>query len=139
MGIQQLLPVLKPAMKEVSLSSFRGKRVAVDGNVWVHRGAFACSLDLAHGIDTDAFIKYCRNLAQLLLDHGIRPFVIFDGRALQAKQDTAAKRREGRDKATDEMDNHMDALRELELQAAERPHDKKLGYQIAALRQRMER
>ena len=139
MGIASLLPLLKPAMQEKSLSEFRGMRVGVDGNVWVHRGAFSCAFELACGQKTEAFIRYCCNLAQLLLSHGVRPFVCFDGKALNAKGDTALKRREGRQAATREMENHLESLREMEHTAAGRPHDAQLQYEIAALRQRIER
>ena len=139
MGIPQLLPLLKPAMKEVSLSEFRGKRVGVDGNVWIHRGAFSCSLDLATGTDTEGYVRYCTNLAQLLIQNGIRPFVVFDGKKLRAKDGTTTKRREGREQATANMDKHLDAVREMELELQNNPSDTQLQYEIAASRQRMER
>ena len=44
MGISELIPLLKPALKEVRLSEFRGKRVGVDGNTWIFRGAYTCAL-----------------------------------------------------------------------------------------------
>ena len=139
MGIQSLLPLIKPALQQVSLSEFKGKRVGVDGNIWIHRGLFTCAVDLACGEEPDAYIKYCSNCARLLLDHGITPLVVFDGRALAAKGDTSAKRNEGRQQARSEMDGHLEALRELELQRESRPHDKQLEYDMAAIRQKMER
>ena len=46
MGIQGLLPFLKQIQREVHVSSFRGKKVAVDGYCWLHRGAYSCALQL---------------------------------------------------------------------------------------------
>ena len=86
MGISQLLPLLKPAFTQVPLSDFKGKRVGVDGNVWIHRGAYACALDLALGAGTDAFVKYCCALAALLVQHGVHPVVVFDGHWERATQ-----------------------------------------------------
>lgn len=139
MGIHQLLPLLKPAMKEVSLSEFRGKRVGVDGNVWVHRGAFSCSVDLATGTETDAYVRYCTNLAQMMIQHGVRPLVVFDGKSLRAKDGTTTKRRAGRNQASGDMAQHNDSLREMRLELESRPGDTQLLYEIGAAQQRMER
>ena len=123
MGISQLLPLLKPAFKEVPLSEFRNKRVGVDGNVWIHRGAYACALDLHLGAQTNAFVAYCCSLARLLMEHGVHPVVVFDGHALGAKGDTAAKRAEQRQAAQAELDMQMDNWRELQNRHEARPHD----------------
>lgn len=42
-----------------------GQRVAVDGQVWLHKGAYACALDLVHGQHTEAYVRHCVNLARL--------------------------------------------------------------------------
>jgi 5'-3' exonuclease len=139
MGIHQLLQILKPAMKPASLSDFRGKRVAVDGNLWIHRGAYSCALELHCGQETSAYIHYCRRLANLLLDHGVRPLVVFDGANLSAKAETHAKRSAARQVAKRELDNHIESLRELELTATRRPHDSELQHAIGELRSRVER
>lgn len=53
MGISGLLPVLKSIARPVHVSSYRGKRVAVDGYSWLHKGAYACSRELCEGTYTD--------------------------------------------------------------------------------------
>jgi hypothetical protein len=52
MGIKGLLPLLKPVTKDIHIKQFAGKRVAVDGHCWLHRGTFGCSYELAMNIDT---------------------------------------------------------------------------------------
>ena len=139
MGIHNLLPILKPAITQVSLSDFRGKRVAVDGNVWIHRGSYACAADLVAGNPTSAYVNYVKNMVQLLLQHGVRPYVVFDGRPLPAKHSTAVKRRELRARAQREMAENSEALKELEAQQARQPYDATLQYEIGAARQRVDR
>ncbi|KAJ1568087.1 Rad2 nuclease [Cladochytrium tenue] len=46
MGIAGLLPFLAPVTRPVHLQDLRGRRVAVDAYVWLHRGAAACPADL---------------------------------------------------------------------------------------------
>jgi exonuclease-1 len=54
MGITGLLPILTKVQKKVNLKDFKGKRIAVDGNVWLHRGAVACAQELALNQTTTA-------------------------------------------------------------------------------------
>ena len=46
MGIQGLLPFLKGIQRDVHVSSFRGRKVAVDGYCWLHKGAYSCAFQL---------------------------------------------------------------------------------------------
>ena len=52
MGIQGLLPLLKSIQVHTHLSEFRGKTLAVDAYVWLHRGAYACATELVTGVKT---------------------------------------------------------------------------------------
>ena len=139
MGISNLLQFLKPAVKPAHLSDFRGKRVAVDGNVWVHRGACACAADLFLGRPNGAYVRYCRANCQLLLDHGILPVLVFDGRKLGAKSETAAKRREVRQQAAASVDEQLESIRQLEADTAARPDDSDLAYELAKQRAALDR
>jgi exonuclease-1 len=53
MGISGLLPVLKSVTESAHVSIYRGKKVAVDGYVWLHRGVFCCARELCEGRPTD--------------------------------------------------------------------------------------
>lgn len=62
-----------------------------------HKGAFACSVELALGVKTcDMHIQYCLKYVNMLLSHEIKPILVFDGRHLPAKEFTEKKRRESR-------------------------------------------
>ena len=52
MGIAGLLPNLRSVQRPVHVREYSGKRVAVDGYCWLHRGAFSCSRELCEGRPT---------------------------------------------------------------------------------------
>lgn len=52
MGIQGLLPLLKPIHKEVHLSQFAGQTIGVDTYCWLHKGAYGCAMDIVEGKKT---------------------------------------------------------------------------------------
>lgn len=47
MGIKDLLSLLKPAIKPCHISEYRGKKVAVDGNVSSPERFYTCSCSLS--------------------------------------------------------------------------------------------
>ena len=49
MGIPGLLPILKSITIRTHISDFNGKKVAVDGYSWLHRGKILCSQALCEG------------------------------------------------------------------------------------------
>lgn len=53
MGITGLIQFLKDAQHPGTLSSYRGKVVAVDGHIWLHRALSTCAHELAYGIPTN--------------------------------------------------------------------------------------
>lgn len=53
MGIKGLLPLLDPIATDVHIQAYAGRKVAVDGHCWLHRGAFGCAFELAMDGDTD--------------------------------------------------------------------------------------
>jgi exonuclease-1 len=93
MGIQGLLPLLKPIQKNSHLKQFGGQAVGVDAYVWLHRGSFGCAYDLCMGNPTKKYIQYCMNRVRLLQDHGIWPIIVFDGDHLPMKKGTETERR----------------------------------------------
>jgi exonuclease-1 len=56
MGISGLLPVLKSIQRPVNASEYEGKRVAIDGYCWLHRGVFSCSRELCEGEDNRRYV-----------------------------------------------------------------------------------
>ncbi|KRZ69166.1 Translation initiation factor IF-2, mitochondrial, partial [Trichinella papuae] len=96
MGIKTLLPVVKAACRDVNIEEFRGKTVAVDASCWLHRALFGCAYQLATGIETDSYVKFCCKWIKVLLSHHIRVIMVFDGRNVPAKKDTNSARKERR-------------------------------------------
>lgn len=92
MGINGLIPALKPILKSIHISEVRGKRVAVDGYCWLHKGAYSCCKEICNGEITDRWIKFCLNLIDLLLAHDMKVTIIFDGANLPAKAQTEGDR-----------------------------------------------
>ncbi|XP_063794403.1 exonuclease 1 [Pseudophryne corroboree] len=96
MGIQGLLQFLREASEPVSVSKYQGQTVAVDTYCWLHKGAFACAEKLAKGEPTDQYVSYCMKLVHMLVSHGVRPILVFDGCTLPSKKDVERTRREKR-------------------------------------------
>lgn len=98
MGIQNLLQVLKNVTRSVHISELRGKRVAVDGYYWLHRGAYACSKDICTGNRTNKFLGYGISMIEVLESYNITPIIVFDGSPLPSKggeeADREARRKE---------------------------------------------
>ena len=129
MGIQGLLPLLKSAIEpNVPLNRFRGKLIAVDGNVWIHRGTYACALELAAGTPTMAYVHYCRKLCEMCTAQGVRLLVVFDGHSLPAKGPAHQRRREKRKQASQAMNAYAELAREHQFEAEQEddPEAKKL-------------
>ncbi|XP_014242809.1 exonuclease 1 isoform X1 [Cimex lectularius] len=97
MGIQGLLPFLKPATRPVHVKEFSGCTVAIDSYCWLHKGAFSCAEKLARGESTDQYVVYCMKFIKMLQSHDITPILVFDGRHLPAKAETEKTRRQRRE------------------------------------------
>ncbi|CAE7169948.1 unnamed protein product [Rhizoctonia solani] len=99
MGIQGLLPLLKPVHINTNIAEFSGKTLAVDGYVWLHRGAYACAAQLVKRQYTTKYVDYVMHRVRMLRHHGIAPYIVFDGGPLPAKRGTEKDREEKRAKS----------------------------------------
>ena len=118
MGISGLLPVLKSVTEQVPLSRFKGKLIAVDGNVWIHRGTYACAMELAEGTPTIAYVRFCQKMAELITSLGVRLLIVFDGRSLPAKGPAHQRRREKRRQANQALSAFAELSKEQALSMA---------------------
>ncbi|EUC65228.1 flap endonuclease-1 PIN domain protein [Rhizoctonia solani AG-3 Rhs1AP] len=98
MGIQGLLPLLKPIHINTNIAEFSRKTLAVDGYVWLHRGAYACAAQLVKGQYTTKYVDYVMHRVRMLRHHSITPYIVFDGGPLPAKRGTEKDREEKRAK-----------------------------------------
>lgn len=96
MGIQGLLPLIQPAIETRHISYFRGKRLAIDGYAWLHKGMYSCCEDLAMGKENYSWIKYCLKYVDMLLSFQVCLTMVFDGSNLPQKMATEKTRKEKR-------------------------------------------
>ncbi|CAM9462686.1 unnamed protein product, partial [Phaeothamnion confervicola] len=100
MGISGLLPVLRPVTRDIHVRDLHGLTVAVDTYCWLHKAIHCCATELCMDQPTDKYIAYCRRKLDMLLQHGVKPYLVFDGAALPAKagkeQERAQRREDNR-------------------------------------------
>ncbi|KAM6217439.1 exonuclease 1 [Rhynchocyon petersi] len=96
MGIQGLLQFIKDASEPIHVRKYKGQVVAVDTYCWLHKGAVACAEKLAKGEPTDKYVGFCMKFVNMLLSHGIKPILVFDGCTLPSKKEVEKSRRERR-------------------------------------------
>lgn len=103
MGIQGLLPVLKPITNTIHVSKYRGQKVAVDAYCWLHKAAYCCAEEICEGRYTDKHVLYCMQKVKMLQQCGVQPIIVFDGGRLPMKateEGTRSRaRKENREKA----------------------------------------
>jgi len=92
MGICGLLPQLKSITEHSHLSDFHGMTIAVDGYVWLHRGVISCARDICLGVSTSKYVTYFIRQVHLLINNGVKPFIVFDGGDLPEKAGKEAER-----------------------------------------------
>jgi exonuclease-1 len=98
MGVQGLLPLISPVSRVVALTDFSGKRIAIDGFVWLHRPRFHAR-ELVKDPTTDRILPYLNTRLQRVLGCGVTPVIVFDGQSLPQKAATDAKRHRDRSEA----------------------------------------
>ncbi|KAI8643060.1 PIN domain-like protein [Parasitella parasitica] len=92
MGIKGLLQSLRPVEKEINISSYKGKTVAIDGHCILHRGCFGAATNLALKQPTDSYVTHFMHYIGLFEFHGVTPIVVFDGLPLPLKKVTNDER-----------------------------------------------
>ncbi|XP_075411387.1 exonuclease 1 isoform X2 [Tenrec ecaudatus] len=96
MGIQGLLQFIKEASEPIHVRKYKGEVVAVDTYCWLHKGAIACAEKLVKGEPTDKYVGFCMKFVNMLLSHGVKPVLVFDGCTLPSKKEVEKSRRQRR-------------------------------------------
>ncbi|GAA5959865.1 hypothetical protein JCM3765_000626 [Sporobolomyces pararoseus] len=99
MGISGLLPLLKEITVQKHVREWKGKTLAVDAYVWLHRGAYGCAQDLATGKPTIQYVNYAMHRVRMLKYYGVIPYIVFDGGLLPSKMGTEGDRERRRNEA----------------------------------------
>jgi len=100
MGIQGLLPIIKPVCFRRHISDFAQKRVGVDGYSWLHKSLAGCciALDRSNGTTaprverTERFVENFLGRVRMLQHYGVSPLIVFDGGRIPAKSETEKRR-----------------------------------------------
>eukprot|EP00756_Hemistasia_phaeocysticola_P005590 Hpha_TRINITY_DN13408_c0_g2::TRINITY_DN13408_c0_g2_i1::g.130970::m.130970/K10746/EXO1; exonuclease 1 len=99
MGIQGLLPALKPVTERTNVDRFAGKKVGVDAYTWVHKACHFSAYELSLGIPTGRYLSQILSRARMLRDKGVEPLFVFDGKDPGLKGGTNQRRLESRQHA----------------------------------------
>src|SRR3546814_10732088 len=98
MGIQGLLKQLEPLAVPVDVGVvYRGKTIAVDTSVWLHKGAYGCAPDLVLNKQTTGYLSYVLARALGLRKKGVNVICVFDGPRTELKAETNNQRRTSRE------------------------------------------
>jgi exonuclease-1 len=93
MGIEGLLKLLDQLTLREHLSTFQGKRAAIDVMSWIYKGCYRCAFELNQNIESNNFLYYIFEMLDLLEYYGIKPICVFDGRYVGKKDETIDKRK----------------------------------------------
>lgn len=96
MGIQGLLPQLKPIQNPTTLARYEGETLGIDGYAWLHRAACSCAYELVMGKPTDRYLQFFVKRFAMMKAFKVEPYLIFDGANISVKKGTELKRREKR-------------------------------------------
>lgn len=101
MGVNGLHASIKHALVRCHISSLKGQRAACDASAWMVRGGATHARDLytQEGYTGTPWTEYTVEMAQLLLDHGVVPVMVFDGRRHPLKKETSVSRHEHKESA----------------------------------------
>jgi exonuclease-1 len=114
MGIQGLLPNLKPIIKSSNINSFKGKTIAVDTYCWLHKALYGSCIEIFKNFDLNSnvdylneslvsenlgWVPYVLQYVDMLLSNNIKVYLVFDGADLPAKKKTEIERAESRTEA----------------------------------------
>lgn len=132
MGIKNLNKLLKRESEEgfftISIKDLKDKRIAIDGNLWMHRNMATTKNKILSKIDLHSYtIEEIENLSykelnkSLIkfilewLNNGITPLFVFDGVHPDEKQETKDKRKKIYETKRDKIKNLMGEIRTEEM------------------------
>ncbi|RWS28862.1 flap endonuclease 1-like protein [Leptotrombidium deliense] len=109
LGLSRLIGDVAPdSIKEIEISSYFGRRVAIDASMSIYQFLIAIRNNYEMMTNSDGettshlvglFYRTCK-----LLEAGIKPVYVFDGKAPQLKGDELQKRKERREEASKKLE-----------------------------------
>lgn len=128
-GLYELIKTKCPhVFRSLPISIFRGKKIAIDSQLFIfssmsnaHRRAVnetdVAVLEPDRGIILNYWLSGSLDFICCLLSYGITPIFVFDGSALQEKEETRAERRKAREKDYNEIKRIKEELEKLDMLA----------------------
>jgi len=97
MGVPKLLQYLGPLLRTTNLYGVaEGKRIGVDGHVWLHQFAYHWAEDIVYHKNYEPLAREFLQQAQYVLGQGVEVFFVFDGAPTPAKRCTDQERQRRR-------------------------------------------
>ena len=113
MGPPGLLIQLKAALEDVAWTQqCAGTTVAVDSFGWLHKAIIENEEDILLKDDVASSVAWMENRVDMMMLHGAKPLLVFDGRRLAGKWVAAAVRDMARVMAEQQVDRARDAARD---------------------------
>lgn len=114
MGIKNLTKLIKSVDPElfqtVELSQFAGKRFAIDTSIYMYRFMYSLKLSkIPDGSPVEGFVRQ----AAALINNGIIPVYVFDGKPPEEKRDTIKDRIDRKEKTVDKITELHDIKKSL--------------------------
>lgn len=114
MGIKNLTKLIKSIspdlIRDAELSQFAGKRFAIDTSIYMYRFMYALKLNkIPGGSPVEGFVRQ----ASALVNSGIIPLYVFDGKPPEEKRDTIKERIERKEKTVGKIDELHDIKKSL--------------------------
>ncbi|KAJ5074372.1 exonuclease [Anaeramoeba ignava] len=108
MGIKDLLKIFRPVARKINLSKYKGKKIAIDSFVILHKYAINWAKEVVEE-NSKNLINSCLNAIESWVSLGIIPVMVFDGRELPMKKKTNQNREKKRSEA---LKNAIQATKE---------------------------
>ncbi|ANQ06212.1 Exonuclease I [Plasmodium coatneyi] len=102
MGINNLLPFLKPIARSTHISKYKNEVVGVDIMCWIHRGLVSCAYDVIINNYNDSYLNFIEKMLECIYQYNIKVIFVFDGEELPEKKAENVIRNERREKAKKE-------------------------------------
>ncbi|CAA9986629.1 exonuclease I, putative [Plasmodium knowlesi strain H] len=112
MGINNLLPFLKPIARSTHISKYKNEVVGVDIMCWIHRGLVSCAYDVIMDNYNDSYLSFIEKMLECIYEHNIKVIFVFDGEELPEKRAENVIRNERREKAKKEAQEIIKSVKD---------------------------
>jgi exonuclease-1 len=96
MGVKGLFIELRSITRQQHLRDFSGMRVAIDAMIWLYQSAYSCAKEVYLNPRTPQILPFCMKRLQNVIQSGLIPLLVFDGRSLPSKSSSIQLRHESR-------------------------------------------